>query len=280
MRINNKWMGWVFAIACLSLGGCKKIVNPVAGNPDSQLAFITVSEYLNAEITPTDGGVAYILLDTSVAAYTQDGINTSLPNFTDGFDLYPEGSTNSTEAVPWIQGMHVYAGQHTMTLTDTGGHYPLIRNEAFTTNDTYPTTVIFSDSMGVFGSWITTDTPVSVTGQIRVRLIDLSPDAGSIFFTSGSQAPPPGSPAVMNYGMETSFINFPSPSADTTLSFLFYNAGDSVDVVAAAFLAASPGHSYTIIVQGYENAESYQDHISGRPFNFSPDLRTMMLQDF
>lgn len=268
-------------VAFLAFAGCKKTVAPQEGAPDSQLAFITVSEYLNAQMTYGAAGIAYILLDTSLASFTSEGSSyIPLPFFHYGIYQSPESYTNATSTQPWIEYMHLYAGAHTMTLTDTGGHDAVINHEALNTNPAYPTTVIFADSLGTFGAWVSTDTLVTVAGQIRIRLVDLSPDAGSIFFSIGGQAPPAAAPLSMNYGKETGFINFPSTAADTTLPFLFYNAGDSTDVITVASLQASPGHSYTIIVQGYENSASFNDPVTGKNVSISPDLRTMVLQDY
>ena len=263
MSINK--ISLLTAIACIALGACKKIVTPVTA-PDSELAFFNVSQYLIGE-TPQSGGVCYVLLDSPAAAY---------PSFSFGDYQSTENEINSTQ--PWVVYMHVHSGAHTLALTDTGAHHELVRQEITTTSQ-YPTTVFYADSLGVFGSWVTRDTLVSLPGQIRIRILDLSPDAGSLFFTVNTQAPPAGAPPVLRYGSVTSFLNYPGITGDSALLLSFYNPGDTVDLITAAQLQASPGHSYTVLIEGYENAQSMTDPFTGNTDQYPPDLKASVYQN-
>lgn len=253
-------------IACITMSACKKIVAPVTA-PDSELAFFNVSQYLIGE-TPQSGGICYVLLDSPAAAY---------PSFSFGAYQSTDNELNSTQ--PWVIYMHLRPGTHTLALTDTGAHHELVR-QGITTNAQYPTTVFYADSLGVFGSWVTKDTLISLPGQVRVRLLDLSPDAGSLFFTVNTQAPPPGSPSVLRYGSVTSFVNYPNITGDSTLLLSFYNPGDSATLITAAQFQASPGHSYTILINGYENAQYLTDPYTGNFDQYPPDLKAQVYQNY
>lgn len=255
----------LIAITCIAMSACKKIVTPVT-TPDSELAFFNVSQYLIGE-TPQTGGVCYVLLDSPAATY---------PSFSFGDYQSTDIEINSTQ--PWVIYMHVYSGTHTLALTDTGAHHELVRQK-ITTSSQYPTTVFYADSLGVFGSWVTRDTLVSLPGQVRVRILDLSPDAGSLFLTVNSQAPPPGSPTILRYGSVTSFVNYPGITGDSTLLLSFYNPGDTTDLITATELLASPGHSYTVLIEGYENTQSMTDPFTGNFDQYPPDLKASVYQN-
>lgn len=263
--MSNRRISLLIAIACMVMGACKKIVAPVTA-PDSELAFFNVSQYLIGE-TPQIAGKCYVLLDSPAAAY---------PTFSFGDDQSTDNVTNTAQ--PWVLYMHVYPGAHSLALTDTGAHHELVRQE-ITTSAQYPTTVFYADSLGVFNSWVTKDTLISLPGQVRIRLLDLSPDAGSLFFTVNSQTPPQGAPSVLQYGSVTSFVDYPNITADTTLLLSFYNPGDTTDLITAAQFQASPGHSYTVLINGYENAQYLTDPFTGGSSSYPPDLKASVYQN-
>ncbi|MHA4806904.1 hypothetical protein ACX0G9_02290 [Flavitalea flava] len=284
----------MWPLACLGIGGvflpaCHKTGN-ITDIPDSPISFYNASEYLRSHLEdPTGTGYyaafGYILIDTpdtvtrpdgsalSIAAFNNYSQNTyQFPNL--GF--YYEGYS-SNQKQTWISYMRILSGLHTVVLTDTGGLRPLAYNRIATTQGS-PMTIYYADSLGVFRSWPLLDAPVVADNTIGIRVLDLSPDAGNLFFTIGGKLAT-GFPDSLQYGRISDFVPWPNPVSDT-LTIRFYQTSDSNTVVTStSIFNASPGHAYNLLLRGYMNYQSYTDPFTGKLLNVNADLKAVVTQN-
>lgn len=244
--------------------------------PNSPISFYNASEYLQNQLKISNGGASCnILIDTPDTTSRPDGSpTTSIPYFAnDNYHLYQCPNLSS----PWISYIRIPSGLHSVVLSDTSkAQHPLAFNR-ITTVPGEPMTIYYADSLGRFRTWTLIDTVTVSDDNIGIRVMDFSPDAGSVFFTINNQ-PPAGFPDSLHYGQVSSFVRWPTPVADT-LQLRFYNAGDSTDIVAIAFLDASPGHAYNLLLHGYQYAHNYPDPVTGQSLPFNPDMQAVITQN-
>jgi hypothetical protein len=260
----------IYALAFIALlcHSCREQVETPAGrSEDAQISFICAS----AQMMNINGyGIpdGYVLIDNTDSAFPlvrPDLTNQPFFNSTEKF-MYPNTSFNASLTVPWTFYMHLYPGRHSFTLLDTGLLFRA--GDQFQLAANAPVSIYYADSLGFFRSLVMQDRFTTSNGQVNLRFLDLSPDAGNIFFTIDEQpAAAQGFDSTYRYGQAGAFVNFPNPVSDT-LRISFYQAGDSVDVIAREFLQADPGHAYTFALQGYYNTSpSYIDPLTGKPEN-------------
>ena len=263
----------LFTLAAIVIccGACKKNQD-VLSEPDAQVGFFEVSEQLQSGLLNAYTN-SYLLMDTQDTSLAQMG-NVTVPAFGSG-NIYQEPLLPYYERVslPWISYIVVHPGSHEVTLTDTGGHRPLLTTP-FTLTHGLPTTLYFADSLGYFQSLALADTVTAQDGFAMLRVIDLCPDAGNVFCTVG------GTPvtAALQYGQATRFIPWINPRADT-LILRFYQPGDTTDILASSLLSVSPGHAYNVVVCGYLKGQAYADPRTKKTYSFGPDLRVILTQN-
>ncbi|MBN9379755.1 MAG: DUF4397 domain-containing protein [Chitinophagaceae bacterium] len=276
MRISKiKYLVACCGAMVLLAGACQKKVM-VTSTPDSQISFYNVSEYIQIQTLNTSGQ-SFLFIDAKDTTHSGVTVPVSnTPSFGSGEYQFPNYFYYTRQTLPWISYMRVHPGEHSITLTDTGGHHPLITS-AVTTVPGSPVSVYYADSLGHFRSWVLTDTVTESAGAVRLRVIDLSPDVGNVFFTIGGQ-PAAGFPDHQQYGQISPFVAWPNPVADT-LQIRFYNTRDSVDVVASGSLSVTPGHAYNVVLTGYTNSQAFPDPVTGRYLNFNPDLKVLLTQN-
>jgi hypothetical protein len=258
----------------MGLASCKKTADALY-NPDSQITFFNTSEY--AIQSMESGSACYLLIDstdsTLIGQYS--GLYT-LPSFSvTGYDFPALGYTNNLGSPPFLTYMRMHIGAHSVTLTDTNGRAPLLTNH-FHTIQGVPQTLIFTDSMGLMRTIITRDSVTNDTLSNEIRVLNLSPDAGSVFLKLNGGIPV-GFPVSLAYGQVSQFVRYPNNQFDTLVVQVF-NVGDTVDVIASNYLVVSPGHAYEIMLTGYLNTESYPDPFTGNTLTAYPDIKTILTQ--
>jgi hypothetical protein len=240
----------------------EQVTTPAGRSDDAQISFICASTQMMNEID-LNGNSGYVLVDNTDSAFPQvrpDIANQPFFNSADKF-MYPFSEINATLTVPWIFYMHLYPGKHSFSLLDTGLLFRA--GDQFQLAANAPVSIYYADSMGFFRSLVLQDQFTTSNSQVNLRFLDLSPDAGNIFFTIDEQpAAAQGFDSSYVYGQHSAFVPFPNPVSDT-LRISFYQAGDSVDAIAHEFLQADPGHTYTLALQGYYNTSpSYTDPLT------------------
>jgi hypothetical protein len=247
---NNKTAGVLMVMLIILLAACKKDLQPHSDNTsDGQVAFINASAQLFSDLG--FNGNAYILKDITDTTYKPVNLSSpDMPYLNKQYKYqYPSTNFNATLAQPWVNYLHTSTGAHQFILIDTA-HYLRVKDEVDLKANT-PVSIYYADSLGYFRSFILEDQLINEPGKVRLRFLNLSPDAGDVFFTINEK--PASSSGFINsfkYGSLTSFVSYPNIKRDT-LRINFYRAGDSTTVVATTFLQADPGRSYTLALQGY-----------------------------
>lgn len=267
----------IFTITCLlvtcQLFSCHK-TGLLTDKADAQISFYNASEYVQNQLKQSNGGAKIdILIDTPDTTTHADGSSLYLAAFrNNNSNLYQFPNLSS----PWISYMRIPSGLHTVVLTDTSSNHRPLAYTRVSGIPGEPRTIYYADSLGQFRTWILTDTVNIPDKYIGIRVMDLSPDAGKVFFTING-LPAAGFPDSLQYGQVTPFVRLPNPVADT-LQLRFYNVSDSADIVALVFLSASPGHAYNLILRGYQNGQSFADQGTGQSLSFLPDLNAVTTQ--
>jgi hypothetical protein len=274
--MNKKYKIPCLAGMILLVAACQKHVN-VVSDPAAQLSFFNASEYVLGQTLNTSG-FSFLLIDAKDTTHSGVGGPSiaSTPSFSGGQYQFPNFFYYTRQPVSWISYMRVHPGLHTVTLTDTGGHHSLMTT-AVKTAQGNPVSVYYSDSLGVFRSWTLIDTVSEISTAVKLRVFDLSPDAGNVFFTIGGRAAT-GFPDSLRYGQITGFVPWDNPVADT-LQFRFFNTGDSVDIIASGSLSVMPGHAYNVLLTGYMSSQFFLDTLTGSYLNFNPDLKLLFTQN-
>lgn len=257
MHLNKKNRASVLKITFVALiiflAACKKeLKTPAAESPDAKVAFISVSPQLSNDLIPY--GTAYVLKDITDTNATKQFLNT-MPALNIGSKMqYPTTVSNTSLQQPWIEYLHLPSGPHLFTLVDTS-HFLRVRDQVNFQADK-PVSIYYADSLGHYRSFILPDDFTSNPGEVGLRFLNFSPDAGNVFFTIDEKpASASGFVNSFKYGQITPFVNYPNPRADT-LRVNFFQASDSTTVIASAFVQAAPGHAYTLALQGYLNGSA------------------------
>jgi hypothetical protein len=247
--------------------------------PDAQIAFFNASEYVQSQLASAPYEAADILMDQPDTTFEGHVANTlQNPLFSNGAGLYqfPSTNTNGASVQSWQEYLRTTPGLHTITLTDTGAHHPLVTNQVQTAPG-LPVTLYYSDSICHFRTFVCRDAVNETPDAAQLRVFDLSPDAGNVFFKIDS-LPATGFADTLQYGTITHFTPWKIPAA-TTLQIYFYAVGNTTNVLATAPLSVLPGHAYNIIFTGYASFESGPDPFTGRWINFFSDLRIILTQN-
>ncbi|MHA4810850.1 hypothetical protein ACX0G9_22270 [Flavitalea flava] len=266
----------------LLLPSCKKNVHPEmqAGLIPGRITFLNLSEDLQLEVSQSIrySQFSYVLIDNPDTNYvkTVEGFD-EMPYFSQERPMqYPIADIyNIKQDQPWIKYQWLTTGDHQLILTDTGRH-PVVRLPVNISADN-PLTVWYMDSLGQYRGAITRDHFQSKTGQVDLRVVDASPDAGPVFFTI-NQEPAKDFPDTLKYGTISSFIQRSVTVADT-LRLRFYSVADSSTVLTRTTLVVQPEHAYTIVLTGYYQSNYYINPYSGKPVWPSPDLRILLFKN-
>ncbi|MBN9379750.1 MAG: DUF4397 domain-containing protein [Chitinophagaceae bacterium] len=268
----------IYTLSCCLLlltGGCKRENGPLT-TPNAQVGFYNASYCLSLMISDAHGShKAPLLLDNDDPDYTpppQGAASQTLPSFDSRATSslqFPNSGTNAGILQPWILYMRVSSGQHRLLLLDTNlVHRRILDTTVFNAVTDVPRTIYFSDSMGVFRSVITRDEQKLLQDSIRIRLVDLSPDAGMVtlvvnktghFFYSAA------------YGSVSTYVNYPLKDA-ARLTMQVRSSVDSTKVLARTILNASPGRSYTLLLQGYNNGGGSFTDPDGKPVTINANI--------
>jgi hypothetical protein len=117
-------------------------------------------------------------------------------------------------------------------------------------------TYFLSDSLGAFS--VTTVVPGQggAAGRIRLRLVQLCPDADSVNMRIGNNLV--NGLQNMNY-RSSAFIDYPL-NGDSTLKLRLFNAGDTVNVIGRNDLPAQSGQAYMLVFRNYRKGHQYTEY--------------------
>lgn len=259
----------------LLTGGCKREDSPLT-TPNARVGFYNASYCLSLMISDAHGShKAPLLLDNDDPDYTpppQGAASQTLPSFDSrgaSSLQFPNSSVNGGILQPWLLYMRVSSGQHRLLLLDTNlVHRRVLDTTVFNAVTDVPRTIYFSDSMGVFRSVVTRDEQKLVQDSIRIRLVHLAPDAGRVTLVVNKTVHFFDSTV---YGSVSMYINYPLADA-ARLTMQVCSSTDSTRILARTILNASPGRSYTLLLQGYSNSGGSFRDPDGKPITINANI--------
>lgn len=240
------------AMLLIFLAGCKKEVK-VEPFSETQINFYNASFLVQQQIKTKSMPGALILFDTEDPNFKpENSVNGFTMPYFGNSDIFarqfPNETVNARKSQPWTIYMHTGAGAHNVTLLDTGRKV-LVKSKIATAIDK-PVTVYFTDSLGVFHQMVTVDEQLPVSNKFRLRMVHLSPDAAEVYATvDGKTLGEIGK--GLKYRSFTAYQDLESTRTDT-LKINVYKKGDPTTAIAKAFLETQPGHSYTMVLSGYQ----------------------------
>ena len=256
----------------LILAGCSK--NDDAVYPaDGGLAFYNASQVLRQEVE-ANAKHARVLLNSSDPAYTTYGVH--MPDFIPSFggsesqQFFPRKAV-SVVSPPWLGYMRMAPGLQQVSFMGTDSSFRLQTTvQTFTDRNVC---LFLSDSVGEYH--VTQMEENSNPGEqaVQLKVIHLSPDAGALQLKVNDQ-----DLQQLTYRTQTDFKEFATTTSSETFPL-------RVQVVAGSDLAgritvnATPGHSYTLIINGYYSSVAYTDKHTGAQMNLLPDFRLSVVRN-
>lgn len=258
----------IAALAVLLMGGCSK-AEYGADTAYGSISFFNASYTLNT-FFPVSGG-----FDRKVELpLTPDGklpvplMGRGIPDFTPSANYRRDfPGINSLNEIPWTEFDHYTPGTYTANMRLITADTAMVNQFAFpvTVEQDQQHTYLLSDSLGTFHV-TTMKHAAGSAGKVRLRLVQLCPDADSVNMRIGSNLLT--SMQNLPYRSVSDYIDYPL-TTDSTLKLRLFNAGDTLNVIARADLAAQPGQSYMVICWKYRQAHQYTDK-EGNTVNIVP----------
>jgi hypothetical protein len=260
--------------ACMFiLSGCRKDLTEVSSPETARVSFYNASE----EITQQWGTDFYgcILFLDSVTRNKEDIFFRESPRFnsTNYRFQYPNDPINAGLQQPWVNYLRIEPGPHTVNLVDTALH--TLYESQFDAPAEQASTVLFTDSLGKFQRIILRNEEKILPNSARIRLLQMSPDCGPIITSLDGQVS--NSLSVQRFAEVSPYAEVPLPAGSDTLKIQVYANGDTSLVAAGALFQARQGHSYTMILSGYVNFQSYLN-AAGEERNIYPDLKLKIIE--
>jgi hypothetical protein len=269
----------------LLLSACSKHTEPVIPR-DAGLAFYNASQVLRQQLIGTTGAFSRILLNNEDPKYTNDSANGAdgiyMPEFsasgagTDPQQIFPRLYGYAVTPT-WLGYMRVNPGtQHVAFLS------PDSSNLVQTSLDTKAgdnTCLYLTDSLGYYHTFSTIDDSHPAPDEVQVKVVHLGPDAGPLTVAVNNNPVDAGRSFVYR-----SNSNWNSYAAQDTRGSLILKvqvvltSNPSADTVRT-IITATPGHSYTLTINGYYYDQGYLDPASGKSRTLIPDFRLSVIRN-
>ncbi|WP_143307499.1 DUF4397 domain-containing protein [Chitinophaga vietnamensis] len=237
-------------LSLLALAACSK-ADYTTDAAHSETSFYNASHTLDSWLPQSSNAGQQVTI-----SLTSGNVKASQPRFWTGADGarqdYP--AVNWLFPAPWIVFEHYTPGTYKAQAWLSADAGPLFD---FTLNmeQGKRTTLFLSDSLGSFRSTAVTHESVSVTNKVRLRMVQLCPDADSVNLRIGANVT---SLRNLPYGSVSTYAEWPA-ATDTLLKLRLFNARDTMNVIGRYDLNASPGQSYLLVLWNYRNAHQYKD---------------------
>lgn len=165
---------------------------------------------------------------------------------------------NWHNSAPWVVFDHYSAGSYSSKVALKSRESVSDNGFSFIVNLPKDKQVTFciSDSLGRFSETSITHIPGAIAGTVKLRLVQLCPDADSVNLRLGNQI----QTGMQNlpYRSVSEYLNYPLV-ANNTLKLRIFNGSDTLATIARADLVAVPGQSYLLILRNYSKAHQYTD---------------------
>jgi hypothetical protein len=269
----------IWVIACCILGlftACSKSGDTIYPE-DSGLGFYNASQVLREDVQGNNKR-ALILLNSNTPVDTIDGMQQ--PDFGPAFNgseiqqFFPRKAINVTSP-PWMGYIRMYPGLQQVAFLATDSNLVLqtdVRTVAGKNSCLY-----LSDSLGTYYAMNVEDSSAPVPQTVQLQVLQLSPDAGTLLVKVNDQP----MPQQLGYRSISNVETFATPDDVSAfpLRIQVSRAGTPDDIISRATINAMPGHSYTLIINGYYGPAAYTDKHTGRQIDILPDFRLSVMRN-
>jgi hypothetical protein len=270
MRIyKNIWI-----ISCFILTACGKLNDPIYP-VDGGLGFYNASQVLREDVQG-NSKPALILLNANSPVDTTDGIQ--MPDFRPAFagseiqQFFPRKASISSP--PWMGYIRIHPGLQQVAFLATDSSLVLQTDVQTAANSN--SCLYLSDSMGVYYATNVKDNSAPASQAVQLQVLQLCPDAGMLLVKVNDQPIP-----QLGYRSISGYQTFQTPDDVTAfpLRIQVSKAEAPDDVISRATINAMPGHSYTLIINGYYGPAGYTDKHSGQQVSLLPDFRLSVMRN-
>ena len=259
-------------VSLLAMAGCSK--NDDAVYPaDGGLAFYNASQVLRQEVE-ANAKHAQILLNSTNPADTTYGVH--MPDFIPSFggsesqQFFPRKAV-SVVSPPWLGYMRIAPGLQQVSFMGTDSSFRLQTTvQTFTDRNIC---LFLSDSVGEYQVTQMEDNSNPGEQAVQLKVIHLSPDAGALQIKVNDQ-----DLQQLTYRSQTEYAAFDTPSYNETFPLRVQVIAGS-DLAGRITINATPGHSYTLIINGYYSSATYTNRHTGAQMNLLPDFRLSVVRN-
>lgn len=247
----------VLAISCAALVAvsCDATRNPLTPGPVTNINFYSASAALTAWPEPPNSYAPreFIYLDNG------DTSSTDYPYL--DYGSYPLNGGGGQLSYTYVPYMHLTAGPHRFRFSNP--EHGIIADTTLTLGASHNTVLYLVDSLQQNIHALPVDeTAPGVSGAVRIRVLQLSPDAGivGVYVISDTGATVWSNlPQSMPYGAVTPYITLDSSvvSGDGNVYLSFYSGADTSNVIATAIVPFLVGRSFHVVLQGLLNSHQF-----------------------
>lgn len=268
----------------LLLAACSKHTEPVIPR-DAGLAFYNASQVLRHQLMDSVSSFSRILLNSEDPNYANDsakgpdGIYMPLftaNNYGDPQQIYPQLRSSASSPV-WLGYMRVIPG--TQHLTFLAPDSSILTQTSLDTKTGENTCLYLSDSLGYYHTFSTPDDSHPATDAVQLKVIHLGPDAGALTVAVNNEPIDAGKPLV--YRSNSNWNSYAASDNKTNLLLkvqVVLASDGSADTIRTT-ITATPGHSYTLTINGYYYDQSYLDPAIGKRTTLIPDFRLSVIRN-
>lgn len=254
--------------ALVWLAACNK-KNDSVYPADGGLAFYNASQLLRQEVQGK-GLPALILLNANDPADTTYGVH--MPDFRPSFggsesqQFFPRKAINVTSP-PWLGYMRVRPGLQEVSFLQTDSSF--IMQTTIQTFIDKNDCLFLSDSLGTYYTTEMEENSNPGLQSVQLKVLNLSPDAGSLQIKVND-----ADLQQLPYRSQTGFKDFATPSSSETfpMRIQVVRTAAGNEIAGRTTINATPGHSYTLIINGYYNSAAYTDKHTGEQISMVPDF--------
>lgn len=292
--VDIKQSIFISLIVMLILSACKKEITPleagVINSPSAALNFYSASD-----LQYNLGSNRYVFIDRAVDTAS---LNPAVPYFSNinPIDLQEYPISNLTyDAYNFISYVRITAGNHHIVFTD--GNRETIKDTVLNLADTSYTSLYLTDAghNGEPASYRLLASPEEhkgVPGRVRMRVVNLSPDVGSISCylqnANGTILFSP-LPQQLAFGTASPYLELDTAGAYRgKLNLQIIADKDPLHSFLFTQITANPGHSYVVIIKGFyqpttrlvPTGKNPDGSIKYQAVAISPNLRVNIRQSY
>jgi hypothetical protein len=260
-------------LACLVvLAACSKNEDQVYP-ADGGLAFYNASQLLQQDVQG-NGQAARILLNANNPADTTYGVH--MPDFRPSFggsesqQFFPRKAINVTSP-PWLGFMHIRPGLHELSFLGPDSSFKLQTTvQTFTNKNSI---LFLSDSLGNYQVTEAEENSNPGMQSVQLQVLHLSPDAGALqVWVNDTDW------QTLRYRSQTGFRELATPTSNETFP-LRVQVTTNGEIAGRTTINATPGHSYTLIINGYYDSAGYTDKHTGEQVSILPNFRLSVVRN-